>query len=307
MKEASAAWITKIGACQESCSYERDAIKSMGGWDKEGISYIIDFNTRTLHKYIVYIDYIQEGQARYPVQKTLKQTLTATDKQALPELLKVYDDIEDIMLNIGAYNTSVANEPYFSDLDNEEPNLSNLKNTSLFFKGDIHAPQDVNLGTYRYSGANVKNAYDFMQSSQERNRLYNLMFRNYDIALAASLNRVTNMINVGEIGLKDLDFKFTIKFDDNSHVDIAPNNDTDTFDIMRGTGVDKNETSIPQSALEAVGKYKFSYLDAGAMSGWLGQWGGDFKVSVCKETIVLVCSFSKNTLTCTVITPECQY
>ncbi len=268
----------KVVSCFDYCNHESEALKSMDKWGSQGYSFVVDYKQRTLQKYAVYITYIQEGGESWPVQEAKKQTMSSTEISALPKLLAIYDDMK----------SHIASASIPSAMARSSINV-----------GDVSLTSAVTWG----------NSLQFMSTSSDRNILYDHLFdTNFDIRLTANLNNIADNLSIGTITLENLDLTITLNFFDGSHVEVIPDLVKGTLDIVPGTGVDANNNSIPLSAYEATGLYTFPGHDSEDWSRYLKRWGGNFSwasVRYC-PSVELACTFSGNTLTCSLLTPPCR-
>jgi hypothetical protein len=289
----------EITACH-GCSISQASIaaRESVGFYKTRDVFVFDYHTRTLKKFTVYTDYIYEYQDRYPIKKAVKRTLNDNEMKALPELLALFDEGKNSILN----SNLIIGRENFEYLHNSDNDVG-----SAYVS--LSSSSNISLGEYRIlQYPDNPSAHSFLKTSKLRNEIYNELFTyDYRVRQMSYLNKAMDVLDLGAISLDALQFSFKLIFSNGSSVEVSPSITTGSLEVISGTAVDSNGNTIPESLINAAGHYSINPHEMREWENFLKSWGVQLEYRQCSTVIFMTCSFNNNTLTCSIVTPACRY
>ena len=132
-----------------------------------------------------------------------------------------------------------------------------------FYRGNgnsLHGP--VTASASSVNGGSV-NAYDVVGSSQDRNRVSDVLANNPRMIFTSVMSSYGRVIRLANIATPDVPLTVAVTFPDNSHVVYQFNWATKKWEYVANSAVDSHGNSIPETAIDftnggAGGSYNFS-------------------------------------------------
>lgn len=279
--------VNKVTVC-DSC--DAASMKSISTtvfyWNESGYSYVVDRNSRISRKFKIETVYIKEGPDYFPVHQSTEVATSQQEKQAFQEIYRLVD-------------------MFHSDISVSGGQIQLQKSSGILDPAFVSAMSNTPSGSVTVLSPADLTAQDFLLDSSIRNKTFDLHFAARINTYAASVNYVTDILNVPGFDLKSLKLSYKIVFPDGSFVFAVPNISTSTTDVVEGSARDSNGNTIPATADLASGRYHFSSEAAyREMNDYLNiRFGAKVEFKICR-TYVMTCTFNNNTLTCSV--PTCN-
>ncbi|WP_025820700.1 hypothetical protein [Shewanella marina] len=174
----------------------------------------------------------------------------------LPLPSNVNSDFNDYVHWKTQANNIVNNNPNFlSSVINQEPKPSSISNKNkikeIFSSGQCNSDDDH------------VSAYDFIQSSQMRNNVFNRMNAYYP-AIQNAINKWNQLaenisINSRNMSLSGTLFAIpqTINFQDGSRLKVTVSPSINTFNVVKGSAFDCSNNQIPADKSGFIGNFSF--------------------------------------------------